>query len=259
MDDTNNTSSVFDETQSDDTNTNETDFLDQLVGEGKKFKTVQDLAKGKAESDRYVDQLRVELDNQKKLNEEKLDRLLESMKGKSTETAKGIESTARAPDSSRSTDEGKTSPKDAGEEIKSLVEKALKDRDEQTKTESNLRQSEQALDELFGEKARDVLKERAKTLGVTVDYLKQTASTSPSVFMKLVTGEDAKSKDFSTAQARVNSEALNASSNNRTSNKEQGWSYYSKLRKDNPSEFWRRHGEIYDRVQKVGAETFYKS
>lgn len=243
---------IFNDDNSNDTDVN---FLDQLVGEGKKFKTVEDLARGKAESDRYVDQLRSELDNQRKLNEEKLDQLLESVKNKSTNTANGNTQTPTNQNTSGSPDGGNTSPNDAGSDIESLVKKALKEQEDLTRKEANVQVVTEKLTELYGEKASNVVKTRANELGMSVKQLEEMASTSPKAFLTLVTGEKAESNSLNTTQTRVNSQSL--SENNKPVGT--GWSYYKELKKKNPSEFWKRHGEIYQKVQEMGHDKFYNS
>ena len=52
---------VFDEATGTPKEETQTSELADLVGEGKKFATVEDLAKGKQESDRFIEQLQGEL------------------------------------------------------------------------------------------------------------------------------------------------------------------------------------------------------
>lgn len=239
------------------TNTETETFLDQLVGEGKKFKDAEALARGKAESDRYVDQLRTELENQKKLNDEKFNELLSAVKNKGTHTATG-DNTQTPPNSetnSRPSDNSdNTNPNDAAGDIESLVKKALKEQQDLTTKEANLNAVDQRLTEMFGDKAASVVDERSKELGLSKAQLKEMASTSPKAFMKLIAGEETKTTNFPN---RVNSASME-SSNNRSIN-EQGWSYYKKLKKENPSQFWKRFHEISEKVQKVGPDKFYNS
>ena len=44
------------------------DPLQELVGEGKKFKSIEDLAKSKVEADRFIDKLKSENDALRKLS-----------------------------------------------------------------------------------------------------------------------------------------------------------------------------------------------
>ena len=57
--------SVFNESNQDSGagNDNTNSFLDQLVGEGKKFSSVEEMAKGKLESDRYIGELETRLES----------------------------------------------------------------------------------------------------------------------------------------------------------------------------------------------------
>lgn len=248
------TDDVFNE----DDNVNDSDtFLDQLVGEGRKFKSAEDLARGKAESDRYIEQLKTELENQKRLNEEKFDELLRTVKNKSAQTAEGNNS--QTPDShinsSRPSDVDNTSPNDAGGDLESLVKKTLKEQQDLTRKEANVQAVNQKLAEMYGEKAASVVKTRAEEMDMSLSSLKQMAETSPKAFLKLIAGEESKSTGLSGVQSRVNTESLGVSK----PNSEQGWSYYRDLKKKNPAEFWKRHNEIYEKVQRVGADKFYNS
>lgn len=234
-------------------------FLDQLVGEGRKFKDVESLARGKAEADRYVDQLRTELETQRQLNEEKLDKLLEAItaKDKGTSSVGGVDSgTGTNFNDNRQDTRDATSPDTTSEDIESLVKRMLSEREQQQSAQSNLATVDSKMKEIYGEKAGEVLITRSNELGISREDLKRMAETSPTAFLKLMSdSKSTSSSSFSSTPNRVNTTSLGVNNNSN----ERGWSYYRDLKKRNPREFWNRHQEMGQLIEKVGREAFYNS
>lgn len=154
----------------------EPNYLEILVGEGKKFKTVEDLAKGKKESDDYIETLKAELAAEK------------------AKTANGINAEAILTEI-RKIREGTsdTEPRQPGEttqvvtppQIEELVLQTLRNNEIEQITKTNFQKSVEKMDEVWGDDAPKKLKETAKNLGVSVEYLQNVAKQSAPVFFQL--------------------------------------------------------------------------
>lgn len=153
--------------------------LEQLVGEGKKFKTVEDLAKSKLEADSFIEQLQ----NENKLTREQMV-ALEGDKDKQATIADLIKTVKEA---------NKQEPNSANhvteEDLSKKIKDILLDERETSTKESNRRKANQAvLDKVKGdvEAARTYVAEKAREHGMTVEALQALGETSPSAFHKLM-------------------------------------------------------------------------
>lgn len=154
-------------------------LVEQLVGEGKKYKTVEELAKGRLEADKYIEQL----ENENKLTREQMAEL-EASKDKQATIADLIESVKKAnkqdPDSANHVTDEELSKK-----IKSIIQG---EKESSTKESNRLRANKAVLDKMNGdvEAAKSYVAERAKALGMTVKDLQTLGETSPDAFHKLM-------------------------------------------------------------------------
>ena len=157
----------------------ESEYLSQLVGEGRKFKTPEELARGKFEADQFIEQLkreqeqlREELEKRTGL-EEKLDSLLKAQQE------------GRQPEPPATPDQGKQVDE---LNIEQLIEGHLSKREQEQRAQSNMARSQQSVVDHFGgdaAKAKEYIAQRAKELGVTTEYLGQRATESPQAFLAL--------------------------------------------------------------------------
>ena len=156
-----------------------TDPLTELVGDGKKFKTVQELAKGKLESDQFIDQLQGEL----KQVRDQMSQLEETASKKETVS----DLIAAVKQANKATEGGKDPITE--ENLKEMVDSIMDNRYEKQTRLTNYQQANQAvLDKFNGdvEAARTYIAERAKQLGLTADKLKALGEESPSAFRQLM-------------------------------------------------------------------------
>jgi len=214
------------------------DYTNELVGDGKKFKTTADLARGKVESDLFIRQQQTELDELR----------AELARRKSVEDAiAALSSTTNTPASSPN---GAGAPAGASVEPVALDEETLKQRIRATVSETiqaeqtsamqarNLETVKTTLRAAWGEDFSSKLSSVAAELGATPEYLTDVAKTQPKVFLKLV-GADVRQTEqapslFSPSSAGVSTAAL--SSSNRSNLPEQErYSYWKKVRNENPS------------------------
>lgn len=205
-------------------------YLEDLVGDGKKFKDVEALAKGKYMSDTYIPVLERQLDELRgdynKLREEynagpKLQELLDQITNKqqladnTPQINDGVDTKVPAYD-----------PK----EIESLVSSKILEHENTKKQQDNYNQIRTKLLERFGENYKNVLKEQSENLGLTDEFVNDLARKHPSVFLKTF-GLD-KAPQGENFQSPPNSSARSDSFSPQTTKRT--WSYYQKMKKENP-------------------------
>ena len=149
-------------------------LLNQLVGEGKKFASNEDLAKGKVASDSHIDNL----EGQVKGLQEELEKRLTAEE--QVEKMLANQPNPNSPMTPK--DGGETTPSISKEELAELVRQTVdNDRTEATAT-ANEDAANSKMRELYGDKANDVLESKAKKLGISKDFLKDVARKSPEAF-----------------------------------------------------------------------------
>ena len=230
--------------------TTQSNFVEQLVGEGKKFATVEDLAKGKAEGDRYIDQLKVELEQAKTKAQEvdalnqKVDELLKSIPTQTTTT-------------SSSTVENTTSQNTVSEDdIQALVKATLEKQESDQRATKNIDLVSTKLRETYGDKAGEVVEQRARELGMTVAQVEEMAKNAPAAALELFSGG---AKTTETNPLNQLNTKQNSAATPTTSGNERGWSHYRELRKSGQLYKPQVWSQMMQDIEKVGKDKFYSS
>ena len=227
--------------------------VDALVGEGKKYKSIEDLAKAKAEADAFIEQIKSENSNMR----EDLGRLqAEVEKGKSLDEA--LDSIKR------DLAEGKeTTPALDEETLAKIIDSRLDSRTTEEKMAANKRVVDTALIKRFGEaaKAEAYIASKALELGTTVGELRSMSAKNPEMFFR-VTGIETNSQEGNhgtPAGSQHNSEALEKKMGDKAP-QHGTWEYYQNLRRTNPKAYYdpKIQNEIFAQRKKLGDEAFYK-
>lgn len=212
------------------TQTNES-FVTQLVGEGKKFRDVEALAKGKLEADRHIgeitktlDELRAELAKQDYAKS-----LLEQM-------SKGSETGAEQPPPVTTSSSNTENTTQSASDIEALVEKVITAKEKNRTASQNISVVGEEMQRQYGDKTADILKAKSLELNMPLDRLKEIAAESPTAFFQLI-GVKKMNERSSTSvgvatQSTIRSENFNSNSQDRT------FDYYQKLRKENRSLYY---------------------
>lgn len=169
--------------------------LEALVGEGKKFKTVEELAKGKQESDAFI----IQLEGESKTIRERVVEL----EGASDKQATVAELIAAVKAADKGSTEDKVTPmseEDLAKQVKNIMQGET---DAQTRASNRALANQSVLDMVKGdeEAAKSYLAERAKQLNLTVAGLTELGETSPKAFAALVTTDPTKTS----SQASISS------------------------------------------------------
>jgi hypothetical protein len=167
---------VFAQTEGD---VSEENPLAVLVGEDKKFKSLEDLAKGKLAADKHIEQLEGEL---AQIRAQMAEVEEEASKSKTVSDLVDAVKKANKPDA-----EGNQPVSE--QQLKEMVAQIMDGRTEAQTRASNYQAANQSvLDKFNGdvEAARTYMAERGKQLGMNTEQLKTLGETSPSAFKQLM-------------------------------------------------------------------------
>jgi len=244
-----------------------TDFVKQLVGEGMKFRDVNQLAKGKIESDSHIKNLEAELANIRKDLNTRL--TLEEFMEKLDEKQSYSEAPSKSLDTREISERDRTEvgKQISKEEIASLIKQELSTEKQKANYESNIDYVKSELIRTWGNDYKSKLVDKAKELELGQEFLSSLAATNPKAFLKLVAVTDQLGinlrEDPNIHLPPVSSynppTATDGTVNISPGGK--SWKgYYEKMRKENPREYWttRVQRELHESAKKHG-EAFYKS
>ncbi len=152
------------------------DYVAELVGDGKKFKDLAALARGKAEADKYIELQNRKLDQLKQeLNTRtSLEGFLEKMK--TPQEHQPPQPVAPPSDAPVMLDDSMLEAK-----LAALLEK----KSAESKQETNYNKVVDVLVSQYGDQANLVINHKAKEVGMTPQELKSLASRSPEAFFRL--------------------------------------------------------------------------
>lgn len=208
-----------------DDNSNGDGVLDTLVGEGKKFKDLEALAKAKLESDRHIARLEAEAALQREeiakraTVEDFLDR---------------IESRARTPENLNQGGSGNENQDGAKglspEEIKALVKQATLEEKTLATQEQNLQETVRELQKTWGNDWQVKLRNKQTELGLTEEFMNSIAFKSPKALLNLVGASGSTAKSAPDLSLPRGQQMANASVNSGVKNK----AYWDKIRQTDP-------------------------
>lgn len=231
------------------------DWVSEYVGEGKKFKDVADLAKGKAHSDAFITRLQKEMEGlRNELNTRlKLEEFMDRMNSQNSSGASHSTQT----DGQGSQLDGTASNAASVPDIEKLIEERLAMKEAELKEKQNIETARNRLQEAFGENYSQELEARTQQLGLTKEFVSGLARTQPKALFALLGLEGTQPKkqeeNIFAPRGSVNTSGL--SSGNTA---EKNWAYYEKMRKQNPGVYWSTQvqNEIHRQASKLG-ERFY--
>lgn len=207
-------------------------YLTELVGEGKKFKTPEDLAKGKAQADAFVDTLKSELDTMRtdylRLREEhmagaKLEQLIDQLK-------KQQQSDGDTNPEADKVKQPEINLADLKKEIFADIEKEKN----LEKQRLNLTTVQNKLKERFGNNYQNILHQQREALGMTEDQVQNLARETPAAFLKIMgLDEVQKQESFQAPPSSIQrNDSFAPTTQKRT------WSWWQNLKRDKPKEYW---------------------
>jgi hypothetical protein len=212
-------------------------YFEELVGEGKKFKTPEELARGKAEADAFIERLKREQEalrqelNTKLSMEEYVDRLRTSSQPNNSRSDPPL----NEPNGGEGGDNGKTQLKP--EDIEALIEQKVTARERARIQQQNQETVKQKLIESFGNDYISKLKEAASTLGLTPEDMDAMAKDRPKAFLKLVGADNAQPQSKPNTNSLFTPPSGNATAPRQVSG-DRTKSYYDEIKQKDPKRYW---------------------
>lgn len=195
-------------------------LLTTLVGEGQKYKTAEELAKGYQNADAHIATLTEEL---KALKEQSASHqnLTDAVNSKNKSE---VEANAK----DLPVNVNSLSP----DELRDMVSTLLNEDKNHNVQQTNLSQVEEFLTGKFGDKAAEEISKIAFSNGMSLEQLKTLSTTSPQAVITLCGGASGTVHNTGTFQSSVNTLSKPT--------EVKGNSYFNKLRKDDPKAFYSR-------------------
>lgn len=195
------------------------DYVELVVKEkGEQWKDPAALAKGYYHAQQKIKELEQKAN---KVDVEDFSKqLLEQLK------AQTAPSPAPEPVAKGDSDEGNTTLKP--DDIQSLIEERLSERERKAVEDENVRKVQQALTAAFGTEARKTVEAKAQEHGLSMKRMDEIAKESPAAYMALVGGSLPK---------QTNTLPKSDVSTLPSQSGERNFAYYMKLKKTNPRQF----------------------
>ena len=206
-------------------------YLENLVGEGKKFKTPEELAKGKYISDNYILTLESQLDQMRgdyiKLHEEQVAKAgLQELIDKMNIPKPVIKDTTLVPE---------TKPPIDPKQIEDLIDSRMSQREQAKKEAENVQFVKTKLEATLGKEYHDQLQKRMAELDLSADQFNSMARNNPKALTKLLELEPqfVPSRDpFAPPRSQVRTDQFKPMTEVRD------WAWYQDLKVKNPKEYY---------------------
>lgn len=229
----------------------QTNALSELVGEGKKFSTVEELAASKLSADEHIAKLEAEA---KERNE-----TLAELQQKA-QANQSVEEVLKALNGSQNDGQETPTPTLDEQSIDEIITRRLSEQERNRIAQTNLKSANDAVVAALGDltAAQTAVNKKAQQIGMTAGELAGIAAKSPSAFLQIM-GIDKPSPDKpAPAKGTVNPEAVpNAEG---TGGPKPGThAFYQALRKENPTAYFSakvQNQMFTDRKEK--GEAFYQ-
>jgi hypothetical protein len=210
----------------------ETTGVEALVGEDKKFKTVDDLVKGKLEADSFIEQLQEE----NKVVREKIAEL-EGTKSKEATLAELLQAVKEHQKEQGDKGDNQLSDDDLSKRIKDIMQGET---EAQTRAKNRSLANQTVLGLAGGDStaAAKLLADRAKQLQMSVKELTELGERSPEAFTKLITTDASNTtKGITALEGQINTD--NSSEPSMEIDGHKTKAYYSKLKAEiGPAKYW---------------------
>lgn len=217
----------------------EKNYLEELVGEGKKFKTPEELARGKAEADATIDFFKNQMD---RLRDDYLkERETNTSRAGLEEILNEIKQLKSASNTNNDEESGangtdKNEPAFDPNKLQEIVAQQLTAAEQRKQREQNRRIVVEKLQERFGSDYQKALRDQTRRLGLSEEVATQLAETSPAAFLKTL-GLDKQddSDNFAPPRNQDNRGSFNQKSGKIVPG---SWRYYEEIRKSDPKLYW---------------------
>lgn len=228
--------------------------LDELVGEGKKFKTPEDLARGKIESDNFISRLQ---DENKELRDEvKARKNLEELAAELATAQRPAITPASASNESEPSvrERDVITPVD----ISKTVEEVVAKREAAASARSNLQKVKEKLQDSFGNNFPQVLKQKARAIdpSLTEQDLDNLAARNPNALFAMLGLNQSTQRqvlDTTTAEETVNTSAFQPNVG-----QERTMKYYQDMKRTDKVKYFSKEvaNQMYIDAKRLGEKFF---
>lgn len=232
-------------------------YLEELVGPGKKFATVEEMAKGKHISDEVI-----------KIKDKRFDALLEDYKKTRDENIAGpklqdlvdkydeLKQQLTSKQNTPPLNEDKPAAYDP-QQVESLIDSRMTLRETTRKETDNYNLIQDKLIENLGNNYKSFVKDQANKLGLTDDEVNSMARRNPNLFIKTFDLNVPKKNDNFQTPPRSNTRSDNFAPKGA---EKRDWNYYEGLRKKDPMVYFDKKIAVQmEKDAQVLGEAFYKS
>lgn len=235
------TNSVIEGTDTNNTSTTNTQAIPEsvslLVGEGRKYKTLDDLAKAYLNADGFIEQLKAE--NQelrtKTVEAKTIDEVLERLSANQSNAAV-----------TTSADQVSSTNGLSAQDVAKIVQQTVTGLETAKTRQSNILKADQALKAAFGDKATEVYSSVAKTPELNEAYMK-LAAVDPDQFVALFTksGQSNASTGSQVDSGSNVNTTTSYSSNNSVREMTPGTKeYFAKIRREDPKKYFSQNFQL---------------
>lgn len=168
------------------------DYLTELVGEGKKYRDPQALARSRIEADNFIEQLKQENAELRGTTTQQRDQL--STISRLEDLIKNLETRGNPQEPSGTSQRETTTYKP--EDIESIVEQKLSARERQRKNEDNFKLVKSKLTEFFGDNYVTNVSNKIEELGITKEEFDDMSKTHPQMLFKALGMENNQSQNY---------------------------------------------------------------
>lgn len=234
-------------------NTGDVNYTETLVGDGKKYSSVEQLAKAYAHLNRFTERikeensgLRAELGSKVSLEE-----LVNKLANNQQQTASSMNNSANptsASNQNANNEYGERQNSDSGRgfsqaEVAELVRKSITEEQTRALQAQNRQLCVDELKRSWGSSEYlDKLKEVQRALGTSPEALDNLAATSPQLFLNAVLGGNRSNQPaVSNPNAGIAPRSsVNAAASDMRSSAlpKEDWRYFEKLRTESPAKYW---------------------
>jgi hypothetical protein len=210
-------------------------YLEDLVGEGKKFKTAADLARGKYEADTFIETLKRQQDELRadylRLRDEA------EARAKLEDLITKFENGQKNTDPNNPPEQRVNTPVYKPEEVESLVSKKILENEASKKEQENFQSVQNRMKEVLGDDYQRIVRNRINELGVTEEYVNEQARKYPKALIKLLGVEDNDSQRGQQFQTPPQSARRSDSFAPKGADK-RSWSYYQRMKQEDPKRYY---------------------
>lgn len=235
---------IFDPIETPDVDPNK-DYLNEFVGEGKKFRDVQALARGKAAADAHIRKLEAEaaVAREAMQNSKTIEDFVNQMRSQSATRQDGDNQPFE-------NGQGKPPAPVISDNLDEVISQKLSEARMKEKLQANQDFVKEQLQQKFGDNYVDKVLQVAGQFDMTKEEMSILAAQKPKAFLKLI--DDSQQ----TPRSNVSPPDNRMNSFGNPTNGVKTYSYYQNLRRSDPKAYQRAQPEMHREALKQGAAFF---